>query len=355
MFQELVMINFMPALAIVFLFTFVYPNSMFENKVLDLFKKAVVICLIALVVYSLELWTASWDEPSNWRILFSAIGYTVRPLIVICIIYIVNRNEVKYSKIFFLPEVINTIVAFSAFFTDIAYSYDEANEFVRGPLGFTTHAVTIFYFGMLFFIACRIYKENRTQEVCVILIIMLSNALATVFETGFKIHGMLSASIILSVTFYYLHINSENFKRDALTGVFNRRCFFVDCEKLNGKISAIISMDLNDLKVINDTYGHQKGDEAINTMVACAQKAMVRNVRLYRTGGDEFMMIAIGQSREKVNEMIETLRQNMARTQYSCAIGVAFWEEGDTLDDVIGKADVSMYDNKVNNKKTSVR
>lgn len=355
MFQEMVMINFMPLLAIVFLFSFVYPNSMFENKVLNLFKKSVIICLIAVVVYSLELWTASWDSPSNWRILFSAIGYTTRPLIVMCIIYIVNRNDKKYSIIFFVPAIFNTIIAFSGFFSDISFSYDETNEFVRGPLGFTTHVVTFLYFVVLFVIACRIYKENRVQEVLVIFIIMLSNALATVFETGFKIHGMLSASIVLSITFYYLHINSENFKRDALTGVFNRRCFFVDCEKMDGKIASIVSVDLNDLKVINDTYGHQKGDEAINSMVSCAKKAMTRGMRLYRTGGDEFMMIITGVSREKVNEMIEAFKKNMSQTQYSCAIGVAFWEDKDNLTDVIARADVSMYDDKANIKKTLVR
>ena len=53
------------------------------------------------------------------------------------------------QKVVYMPMVINTIVSFSAFFTDMAYSYDENNEFVRGPLGITTYIASAFYLIML--------------------------------------------------------------------------------------------------------------------------------------------------------------------------------------------------------------
>ena len=100
------------------------------------FSAASVMVLILVLADSIEYWCASLDEPIMLRIWMSAIGYSLRPSIIFLAVSFVCRYEKNKKLLWSLPLILNIIIALSAFFTDIAYSYDSNNQFVRGPLGF---------------------------------------------------------------------------------------------------------------------------------------------------------------------------------------------------------------------------
>lgn len=81
---------------------------------------------------------------------------------------------------------------------------------------------------------------------------------------------------------------------DELTGANNRRAYeekIAECEKDIPKDLVIVSLDLNGLKVVNDSQGHDAGDEMIVGAVACIKKSFEAYGEVYRTGGDEFAAI----------------------------------------------------------------
>ena len=171
-------------------------------------------------------------------------------------------------------------------------------------------------------------------------------------ESVWKYEGIINVSGAVALTFYYLYLNTQQFKRDPLTNVLNRRCFYMDAEKNKANLSAVISIDLNDLKKWNDEYGHAKGDEAICTIVRCVESALPSNCYLYRVGGDEFMLLCFNQQKTIIEQFINQIQEETSKTPFSCAIGVAYNDEQTDFNKLCSQADKSMYEDKRQMKDT---
>lgn len=87
-----------------------------------------------------------------------------------------------------------------------------------------------------------------------------------------------------------LNSYSEELYRDALTGVFNRR-YFEDQIRDASFCCGVAMIDLDDFKLYNDTYGHNAGDMALDTIVKTVKRCTRRTDRLIRLGGDEFLLV----------------------------------------------------------------
>ena len=94
---------------------------------------------------------------------------------------------------------------------------------------------------------------------------------------------------------------------DELTRLYNRRSYEEELDSIietgDMKNLIIIAMDLNGLKTINDTIGHEAGDEMIIGVSKCIEKAFNMVGKAYRTGGDEFMAI-LRCEKEKLPEIL---------------------------------------------------
>lgn len=151
-------------------------------------------------------------------------------------------------------------------------------------------------------------------------------------------------------------------KRDVLTGYSNRTAYDIHVRELKERLHtpddapfALIMMDLNDLKYINDRYGHSAGDRYICN--SCELVLSVVPGDLYRIGGDEFALFIEGELFEGWERLFYRLRQTVAPANLalvpsveepSVAIGLAVHEPGrdDDLEAVIRKADADMYSDK---------
>lgn len=143
--------------------------------------------------------------------------------------------------------------------------------------------------------------------------------------------------------------------KDALTGLNNKRLYFEIEERMNKEIKAktakfsITMIDLNDLKVINDTFGHEQGDKSIVALANAITKTY-KNSETYRIGGDEFSVVSEGEELEKVYELVEELKRNLKliAPDISAAIGVAIFDEkvDNNFEDTFKRADENMYQNK---------
>jgi len=149
---------------------------------------------------------------------------------------------------------------------------------------------------------------------------------------------------------------------DALTKVRNKRAYDEKVAQLSeglrtGDISdfGIAMIDLNDLKKINDSYGHDKGDIAIQKL--CGMICSVfKHSPVYRIGGDEFAVVLEGHDLENVDVLIKQLEGEVNRNKAnerlepwersSAAIGYARYRKGDSPEAVFKQADKAMYARK---------
>ena len=346
MVKELVGMNYATLVILACLLVFIFTNDYFSKRVRSLFLTAGMMVLCLVIVDSVEYYTASLSYFTPLRTLMSAIGYSLRPTIIYVVILLLGNARDKKYKWIAWPLYFNTLIAFSAFFTDIAYTFTTDNQFQRGPIGYFAFVTSGFYEIVLIVCTVKLYKSVHSYESIISTVVVCTFQIATIMEAVWKYAGVINASGAIALTFYYLYLNTQQFKRDPLTNVLNRRCFYMDAEKHMADLQALLSIDLNDLKKWNDQYGHDKGDEALCTMVACVEEVLVKNCYLYRTGGDEFMVLCFNRQIGNAEGLKQSIKECMAKTPFSCAIGTAFWEKDDNFTALCARADQSMYEDK---------
>ncbi|HBZ53152.1 MAG TPA: hypothetical protein DEO82_05205 [Eubacterium sp.] len=149
---------------------------------------------------------------------------------------------------------------------------------------------------------------------------------------------------------------------DSLTGVNNTHAYAEKEKLVDSRIArqasyefGVVVFDLNDLKKINDTNGHEAGDEYIKK--ACRYICEIfKNSPVFRVGGDEFVAVLEGEdyrNRDELLEVFETqIEENLHCKDFVIASGLAVFRPGD--DDcyrvVFERADQKMYDRKVSLK-----
>lgn len=153
---------------------------------------------------------------------------------------------------------------------------------------------------------------------------------------------------------------------DELTGLYNRRGFITLAEQQlryclrEGEPFVIIYLDLNNLKYINDTYGHQEGDEIIRTVAEVLRRTFREVDIIGRLGGDEFTVFAgkvdaahISTLRERLNGVLSEANEELDK-EYDLKVSMGYYahsEEGpDTLSEMLEVADSDMYREKRRNR-----
>jgi diguanylate cyclase (GGDEF)-like protein len=141
--------------------------------------------------------------------------------------------------------------------------------------------------------------------------------------------------------------------RDSLTNCRNRVAYEIDIEKIDTERNVTIFMaDMNNMKEINDTYGHQIGDEAIILCSQCLIKVFGRSV--YRIGGDEYLCIEYNLNQEDINNKLSSFYEECSKTnediEYKIILSVGYASYDPTFDmtiyDTIKRADNMMYEVK---------
>lgn len=345
--------NFILVVNILFLTVFLRTNTVFDKEITRRFSISILLLVAVTVAENVEYAMSLRPEPTMVRVWMSMIGYTLRPLIIYVLILILKYRSGRERLILAVPAMINAVVACTALFSDISFSYDAANEFVRGPLGFTPHICSGLYLCLILILSAQFFKERNYMEAGIIFVIVVTCGVATGLESVWKHQGLLRAASSLSITFFYLYFCAQSFKRDALTKVLNRHCFYRDAEKYKDKMVAVLSVDLNNLKRINDSEGHAAGDAAIVATAECIRKNLAKGCFLYRTGGDEFMVLCPkhAASLAELERMITKISADMKETPYRCAIGLAEYRQGESFNSLCARADEDMYQRKMELKK----
>ena len=152
--------------------------------------------------------------------------------------------------------------------------------------------------------------------------------------------------------------------QDGLTGVHNKVSYNSEVERINSDIEngekidfAVVMVDLNYLKEVNDTYGHDTGDIALIKLASMICETFAFSP-VYRVGGDEFVVICRGKDFLKISQLVEAFKDKVQKSiknskahdgeHISAAVGYSTFDSSDdkTVDDVFKRADKAMYENK---------
>ncbi|MFC5589020.1 diguanylate cyclase domain-containing protein [Sporosarcina soli] len=148
---------------------------------------------------------------------------------------------------------------------------------------------------------------------------------------------------------------------DILTGLYNRNYFEKIMERYNNEIDcpiALILCDLDELKGINDTFGHVEGDKIIKTSAKMIHEFFSENTTVARIGGDEFVIILPNQTSSQVEMLCKEFEAQIAdfnekakERQLGLSLGYSSTERSiGNMDNLLTQADIRMYQNK-NDKK----
>lgn len=154
--------------------------------------------------------------------------------------------------------------------------------------------------------------------------------------------------------------------KDELTGLYNRRGFTMLAEqqlrvnKRTGRGMALFYIDMDNMKIINDTMGHHEGDKALIDVAGILRLSFRDSDIIGRLGGDEFAVFAIDCEKQYVEIMQQRLvdntndfnSKNLRQYQISLSIGSIYvGDSSANLDEVLAIADSRMYQNKMLRKK----
>jgi len=155
--------------------------------------------------------------------------------------------------------------------------------------------------------------------------------------------------------------------RDALTGIYNRRMFFQLSQKLYNSASekiVTLMIDIDHFKQVNDTYGHQVGDQVLKSIVNDISSSIPENAVFGRLGGEEFAIMLSDITADEALNCAESLRERIANhnipvndnTKLKCTISIGLGAKEDTnsLDELLKSADDMLYAAKKEGRNRSV-
>lgn len=259
-------------------------------------NRLILIAVLTIVGVVCEFFGIRLNEfPNGSRYahaIVKAIELTVAPIIPMGYVKIVENRNLgrKVSVLMSLAVFINASLAWISLFTPIVFFIDENNVYHHGNyyLAFSlinALEISIFIFALLKH--TKRYQSRNFASLISMILFLISGLFVGAGE-----YAKSSTWLIVGITLllFIMYYSDVSLKVDALTGLFNRKSYENELKKLD-YATAIIVLDANDFKQINDTYGHQIGDNMLKVISKNLLNVYRKYGYCYRIGGDEFCVI----------------------------------------------------------------
>ncbi len=352
--EELLLQNIVTFFLIFGMLGLALQNHTFDRRTNIYFLVYIVIVFVQVLANMSDVYFSYYEYATLSRHLASAVGYVLPSAAVVCVISVFLRRRHLYMSVLWAGVAFTTFVTFASIRTGWVFRFSETNSFVRGPLGFLPHIIGGCYMFLLLVLTIHFRRTVELGELLVVLYLLGINVFSIYLEVVTERRFILPATMMISCTIYYIFLYIDSYKRDQLTGLLNRRSLYADVKRRSRQKFAVISMDLNGLKELNDTKGHAAGDEALKALADACTKACDRSTYVYRTGGDEFIAIALRKTPEQTDEYIRRVTDALKKTPYMASFGKAMYDGTRPFDEVCNDADVKMYEDKSHYKRRSV-
>lgn len=340
--------------------------------------------LLFLTIFILLVDTGMWlidgklfSCARSLNLFFTAAYYLLTPLIAFFwgLYCDYKANDGKHGAfvhvpLYYLPLGINALLVLASLQTGWLFSVSAQNVYQRGGLFYIHAILSAFYLLYADFIVLR--KARHTEDVAEkreynsLALFLLPAIFGATLQ--YLIYGLsttwIGASIgILSV---YLNVQNRQISTDALTGINNRRQLgrylrWKTTSIEHGTTLFVIMLDVDNFKIINDTYGHVVGDEALVEVAnLLKQVCSGRNDFLARLGGDEFTIVcqrpdvaAVRATIAEIDRAVAVFNKSGA-VPYTLSLSIGFApfdaDRDASIDEFLSCADREMYSSKATRK-----
>lgn len=329
-------------------------------------KMYISMSLLTIVLLVLEILTVVIGLSNNINLVIphriaNILGFTLCPAVPFILSKCNNfdKKELK-NKYYAIPLYINAIMCIISYWTGWIFYVNDRNQYFRGNLFLIPMIISVFYFVTLMMDIKKSIFDSKNENNKFLILIFFLPMIGAILQIIFKDLLLIWGSTAMSLVLYYIILRELQFRYDAQTGIKNRLAFEKEMEKYikKSKDAAIVVLDINYLKRINDKYGHKEGDEVIISASKIIQKCFISIGDTFRIGGDEFCVICQETTKELVDaaliELEEQLTEiNKERTiKIEMAYGYDFHRKSEDVGiySIFSSADHAMYDHKAKSK-----
>lgn len=278
-------------------------------------------------------------------------------------LHIISNYEKKdkFKRFMIGSASADMVIALIAYLLDIFKIFD-----IRQFTDYYLYYMAVLILVLMVFEIIRLSKENKNFDNVFIIssvIILLVCALADIVFF-FDKNRVSSPNFIMFGTLIYVSVYAlitlkdmhDTYSRDRATGLYNRNKCNEIIRYSNDVKSTVIMFDVNNLKYINDTFGHEAGDTVLKAFADVMRSCIPAGNFLGRSGGDEFLAIIHNNDENRIKAIIDDINcqiddynQNSGnKYKLSVASGYALSDETDdkTYRQMNRLADKRMYENK---------
>lgn len=332
-----------------------------------------ILYIIASNIWILLMEVFSWVVDGLEGDLYYYLSYLVNSLLFISVGFIVSfwlsyvdyvmyrsKERLQQKRYYLWVALITTLFTIVNLFVPILFNINEENIYVRGFF----FELYYFLFVLLFVysIIMTIYKEHLEEIRDVIWTIYLFLGIvfiAGVFQTMFYGVLLIWPVMALATSIVYIFLETTTNNRDYVTKLYTRLKAdqYIRHLKDDGEDFAVVMIDLDNYKDVNDTFGHIVGDEVLRVFARGLLKVFGDDGMVVRFGGDEFLIVLKGVDEQYLNQKKDLIQQTIGKDmerfsfdKIAFSYGYSFDEEDKSVNDIIVEADNKMYEDKAKNK-----
>lgn len=347
--------------ALLFLFTLLQKESIIGIHLKKSFAYGIFLTiLVVLSEFGTIMASQNYGDMRILNILFNVLGFALTPIIPIVLIWIFDSKIINKYKVLLLPTIINIFMTVLSPWLGLIFKVDNLNNYDRG-IFFIVFVIAYIFNISLLVLTILYHSEKRFYP------IKWKIAALTVFTligTSIQIFAPSAYAswhvTILSLFILYILLTELENSFDAITGLYNRAAFEKALHTLsNHHTFSVVAMDINNFKEINDTYGHDYGDDILKEVSHVIKNTFDKQASAYRIGGDEFSIILRYFNQNRIEDELNLMIKNIQKIHQNnsgiplIAYGYHIHLGKDTLDikEVFKQADKKMYMNKGEYKK----
>ncbi len=343
------------AMAMLLLCIIIINNETLNRKMKLFFTLAIMgIVIVTFAEIAIYYFGVAYTDFRIHRLICDLISLSIAPFIPLFITLAFCQFEFYKMILWFLPAIINLILTLLSPFFGFIFDISPHNIISRGPF-FGFYMFSLILGGvLLIFETVKTDQRYQTKNSHILYLILLFMVIGTTIQILLPMAHTTWICVALSTAIYYAYFCELSEKYDAQTYLFNRRAYECEVERIADATQAyILFFDIDDFKVVNDTYGHQFGDQCLYT-VACCIKDTFQNLGLcFRIGGDEFCVICKNSDEKLIlntkKEFIKNLSECMEKDKRipKVSIGCGHYKKGlGKVEDAIKSADELLYVSK---------
>lgn len=351
----------------------IYGHSIkFDDKVSLSSKLYMMIVRVTIFLLFVDIFSRFDGRPDTLYEVFNHTGnfliFIFSPILpTLWLMYVhlqVYQDEQKTIRLFIPAAIINVghgVLVVLSLYTGWLYSIDADNIYHRGPL-FLVSAATSFSLLMIAY-GIIVFNRKKTQNryYFSLMFFVIPPLISIFLQITFYGTSLVLNGVVLSLLIIFLNIQNQSIYTDHLTGVYNRK--MLDkylktkvAKSTQQKTFSAIMLDLNDFKLINDTYGHDMGDDALQTAARMLKNSIKANDFIARFGGDEFWLVLNASKHSDLKQTVKKINHNLTKLNssselpyklsFSMGYAVYNYDEHMSVEAFEKYIDELMYENK---------